>query len=250
MNIGTTIALIYFVIIVFYVGTYLYYYIMAFFPTWVWGDACPDIYKNILLTIHNILDIIFRNVFIIVTVVLVILYMIWLILKSLPWPLGYLKKTPPLGDLEKAGIFALIDRLGKVIFSFKSPKDMLKQSTDAVGTFIRSFMIDWSKDRNPRLYQILTNTLPDGDPPRAEMSNNSGGERPKEKDESKEKMMSKMDKIIDEELKTCILQNKKSITSDMSYAKVQQIQGENKIAEIQCRLKTLPNRVKINVNNI
>ena len=251
MNIGTTIALIYFVIILYYVVAYICYYVASFYPSSVWKDACPYIYIYILEVINMILDWIFSRLFIVVTTVLLLLFVIWLILKSLPWPLGTLRKTPPLGDLEKAGIFTLFERLTKIIFSMSYPRKKIRQSVDVVGMFLKDFILEWSKDKNPKLHAILSNTGPKAEKyPVILPESKDTSEREKSEDENKEKMINRMEKIVEEMEKTCIAQNSKSITSDMDMFTVQSIKSYNQAAEVQCKFKSVPEYLKINMNNM
>ena len=251
MNIGTTIALIYFVIILYYVVAFTCYYVAAFYPSWVWKDACPEFYLDVLRMINFVLDWIFSRLFIVLTTVLLLLFAIWLILKSQPWPLNNLRKIPPLGDLEKAGIFGLFERLTKVIFSMSYPRKKIRQFVDAIGIFLKDFILEWSKDKNPRLHEFISNNSPDKEMYPVKMSSTKSNDKRKpHADENKEQMINRMEKIVDEMEKTCIAQNSKSITSDMNMFTAQSIRLQNQNAEIQCKIKSLPEYLKINMSNV
>lgn len=253
MNLGTTIALIYFVIIVYYVVAYICYYISAFYPSFVWRDTCPEVYLAVLRMINMVLDWIFSRLFLILTTVLIILYLIWLVLKSLPWPFNGLKKTPPLGDLEKAGIFPLFEKLSKILFSLGYPRKKLRQAVDSVGIFLKDFLLEWSKDKNKRMYEIIERRAPKTEkyPVKVDRSErNDNSERPKDPNESKERMISMLEKIIKEREKACIIQNTKNITSDMDVFTIQRIKAENSNAEINCQVASMPEYLKLNISNV
>eukprot|EP00960_Hanusia_phi_P053864 762478-Hanusia_phi.AAC.15 len=129
----------------------------------------------------------------VVTITIVaLLWVIWLFLKSLFWPLSLLSRIPPLGELADAGVFAFF---GKMMYIINVPMPFvpchiaghpipckLKGSMEAVGAFIKQFITAYVKDKNPKANEALQKTPGNEKYGKADSPNNPDGDEPENLD--------------------------------------------------------------------
>jgi len=247
-NLGFIIALIYFVVIAFWVITALFYFIYVTKPPNILPGTTPQIYITIMKGIHNVLTRVFGYTFVIVTVIVVVLFFIWLILKSLPWPMNYLAEIPPLNELRDAGVFALYERIIEILMRFEGPRVVFKDVSLAISGFLKKFLIKFLDEYNPELAEKLRNA-PGEKLPEPEKQEEKEANEDKQKNKDKKAMMNRMSNIIDESIERCIMNNKKNITNEMSSSEKIKTNMMNRFGEIQCQLLAIEPKVKMNITN-
>lgn len=247
-NLGFIIALIYFVVIGFWTITALFYFIYLTKPPDILPGTTPQIYITIMKGIHNVLTTVFGYTFVIVTVIVVVLFFIWLILKSLPWPMNYLAEIPPLNELRDAGVFALYERIIEILMKFEGPRVVFKDISLSITGFLKKFLIKFLDKYNPQLAEKLRNA-PGEKLPELEKEEEYESKEEKQKNKDKKSMMNKMSNIIDESIERCIMNNKKNITNDMSSSEKLKTNMMNRFGEIQCQLLAIEPKVKMNITN-
>lgn len=245
MNLGFIIALIYFVILSFWVLTFFVYFIWATKPHFILPGTTPQIYITIMTNIHSILLRIFGILFIVVTVVIIVLFFIWLIFKSLPWPLNFLAEIPPLGELNQAGVFALFERIFSVILSFSLPHQKFSDIVKAVNAFLKKFLIKFLEKYNPPLAEKFKQT-PDSKLPEPEKVDTT---QPTYGYDPELVLKNKLSNIIDMQTQNCIANNTSHINPNMSSTDKLTLNLSNKMESVKCHFMSIEPKVKLNLLN-
>lgn len=246
MNLGFIIAFIYFIIILFWVLNFFFYFLWLTKPAGIFWDVFPRIYVTIISTINQILLRIFGYIFFILTIVLLLLYFIWLILKSLPWPMDFLSEIPPLGGLREAGIFTLFDRIFEIFLELKGPQSIFKDISFAITGFLKKFLIKVYEETNPTVAEKLKQ-LPSDEPPEPEGPPKRP--EPENKHDPEKYLKDTMGSVIDKNIQHCIRQNTQNITPDMNTFETLQTNLLNRFNNILCQLKAIEPNVKVNITN-
>jgi hypothetical protein len=245
MNLGFIIALIYFVIIGFWFITACFYFIYLTKPFNILPGTTPQIYITIMKNIHDICMKAFGYLFVCVTIIIIILFIIWFILKSLPWPLNYMSEIPPLKELNEAGVFRLYENLLKIILSFSGPQTKFKQFIESITGFLKKFLIKFLEEYNPKLAEHLK-SAPGTTLPLPEKTS----EKPQNKKYNPNKILDKkIQDVIDKQIDVCIFKNNENITSDMTTSEILQKNMMNRFNVIQCKLLAIEPKIKINLTN-
>ena len=243
-SIGFIIALIYFIVLSFWFITFIFYFIWKIKPVNILPGTTPPIYIAVMKSIHNILARGFGYAFIGVTIVVVILFIIWFILKSLPWPLSTLSEIPPLNELREAGVFNLYERILLSILSFSGPKKKFDDISLSIIGFLKKFLIKFAEEYNPELAEKLKNA-PGNEMPKPD----APPKREKDENKASNFLKNKMGSVIDKNIEQCIIKKTKDIRSDMSSSDILKTNMMNRFNSIQCELLAIEPKLKINVTN-
>lgn len=240
MNIGKTITLTYVYIILYFILSIFFYLIYWIKPTYISPGFVPPIFENVLVRVHFYLGIVLFNIFIVMTVVLVILWLIYWILKKTP-VLNWFSlhcKIFPLPDLAKAGVFGLFDKIYDKVFA---PSTKLKEYTNVLGSFAKEQLVSHFENSNPEIAQFLKE-LPNPDKNDMVVADCGGNKSNKDKESKDERVRraqednvyKEVDELINEKTKQCIARRNVPITPDMSYIKSEQVKYQNYVGKIQC----------------
>lgn len=227
------VAFVYFVIVSQFRLPHLRVFVYALKPQAFW-TAIWSVAKSYILIIFGA-----------VCTFCVIMYFIWLIIKKFVpnFPIPFktiLLKIPPLPQLERAGIFALIHGIFSAIFG---RGNLMKRLTKVGATFanfiVRNTGMLMSAARGAtskvNFYPSKVNVASD----REERKRRNKKRRPETGG------FNSSPREVDDEYQQCIEENTIPATPDMTPKEVQQINNKNSRSAVTCKMRTLQTQMRL-----
>ena len=254
----------YFLLIFVYIIYHIYWYSTYFFnmkQLSLRDDTQPDIIKKLE---YNPLSSVINNsgyVFAILSVILIIMYIIWLIitilipewLYPLPIPIRkILSEIPPLPELNEAGFFRLFDGIVNV---FTTREKFLKKigfTMETIGNFLSDATEYIIKNQYPEynkenMKKYLNNYKIEDFETNSNNINNSNNN--KKKTILKDELLDQEEIMIKNELDNCINKSYINITPDLNEIEKLYIKMENIKSGLKCNIETIGSKIKA-TNNI
>lgn len=194
--------------------------------------------KYIQKPLWNFFETIVTNskpIFVVVTLFLVIMYILWLIIQLiipefiLVIPIRkILSDIRPFPDLNNAGIFKLFDN---IIELFTTKEEFLKK-LGLSGELVAEFLLTSTKYLRENFYKIADNET-------TIIGNENFNNNIKTKDN--------LDKIIESEKNNCLLKNNIQITPDTNEFDKIKIQLNNMKNNIKCEMDVIGSKIQQNI---
>lgn len=228
MGLGFIIATIFFITIFWFLSIILAYFIVAVKPPDINPGTFPEIGVTMINTAVQEISRVMIIVFVITTTLVLVLFVIWWILKRLPWPLNYLSKIPPLGELDKTGVFGYVESMLKALGKLPGTGP-IKAAVNATSAFIKKFLNAYLKQKNPQAYEALNKNT--------ESSNGIVFNENSELDEDgKDDIKPKQKFIIEymDEIKEICKNKHTKCTDGLPNFQTAEIEAENRMGEFNC----------------
>lgn len=256
--IGSIIAWTYFIIVLYLVCNIFFWFIYLTKPFDILPGTSPFYWVRLSFLTNFWVVTFFVFIFIIMTKLLLILWLIWIVLRYIAPPIFNifafiplsLSRVPPLGELEDCGLFGLFNSIVMVIvnniFSPSNPYENIRSVSFAILGWLRQFIIRWAEDNDPELAANMKD-IP-YNPKKLEKID----EKPKNNKDSINviRLKDKLYKIILENEKLCISNSKVSLSPNDSTLDTINKKMQNRIADIKCKMKFVQPKIKFALMNL